>query len=75
MLPGEGHILMRRANSGSAAEYVPPSACQTVTRDCPVKEGNDGRRLFAPYSISGIEKSAPSFTPLGQRAVTVLVRV
>ena len=28
-----------------------------------------------PHSIVGITKLAPSFTPLGQRAVTVLVRV
>ena len=29
----------------------------------------------APHSMVGITKLAPSFTPLGQRAVTVLVRV
>ena len=61
--------------STGMAEQAPHCACSTKTRDCPVKPGNDGWRVLAPYSITGIEKSAPSFTPLGQRAVIVLVRV
>jgi hypothetical protein len=36
---------------------------------------NGGGPVAPPHLITGIENSAPSFTPLGQRLVTVLVRV
>jgi hypothetical protein len=45
-----------------------------VGRNDPPYEPHSRSRA-APYAISGIYKSAPSFTPLGQSAVAVLVRV
>ncbi len=66
-----------RGRAGSTTK-TPPKRHQSTTKTHPLDSGlaalTDPPRV-APYSITGIEKSAPSLIPLGQRAVTVLVRV
>jgi hypothetical protein len=55
-----------------------PKHCRNTPKTPPLESGPAARihpARVAPYSITGIEKSAPSLIPLGQRAVTVLVRV
>ena len=60
---GGGKPARMVARTGSGAGRTLLQRARKVARNGP------------PYSIVGIEKLAPSFSPLGQRAVTVLVRV
>jgi len=50
------------------------SRCNIEVVDARVKPGHN-EEVAARYFIVGIENSAPSLTPDGQRAVTVLVLV
>ena len=62
MTVGLLHARVRRIPNQTGQQWVEP-------------DNDGGVSAPPPYSITGIEKSAPSLIPLGQRAVTVLVRV